>query len=329
MNNKGVSVIISTYNGKDRLAKTMEYLVNQKFTCPYEIILVDNASTDRTKKFVDNWWMDNQKKTINYHSYIQPKPGKTYAQELGYDKANYEYLLICDDDNWLANNYIQDAFEIMENNTTIGALGGWNEAEFEHKKPEWFDKYAKYFAVSKQGIESGDITFKKGCLYGAGMVIRKSHWLQLNELGFEPLLTCLRGNTLSSGEDTEYCYVLRLLGYKMWYDDRLYFKHYMPKARMSLKYVSRMRKAISKSNFVAKVYLDELSNKIVTRKKTLKKFYHDIKDAGLSNIRRRLFGSFEEKELAKEYFRNLYRLIFSYKAYKKNRESINKWLISK
>jgi len=323
---KGVSVIISTYNGKDRLAKTMEYLVNQKFTCPYEIILVDNASTDSTQKYVEHWWRKNEVDTIIFNSYFQPIPGKSYAQKLGYDKAKYEYLLVCDDDNWLVDTYIQNSFDVMESNIEIGALGGWCEAEFEEEKPEWFDSYAKYFAVSKQGTESGDITQKKGCLYGAGMVIRKSHWLQLNKLGFKPLLTCRKGNALSSGGDTEYSYVLRLLGYKMWYDERLYFKHYMPNGRMNLNYISRIRKAMSESNFVVHVYLDELAGKTVTRKNILKEFFRAIKLKLIKNVGYYILGNFEQKEMAKEYFRILNRLLFSFNDYKVNRSSIDKWL---
>lgn len=323
---KGISVVISTYNGKARLAKTMECLVNQKFTCPYEIILVDNASKDGTKDFVDDWCRENSIKTIHYSSFDQPIPGKSYAQELGYNKAKHEYLLVCDDDNWLVETYIQDSFDIMESNIEIGALGGWCEAEFEGEKPDWFDTYAKYFAVSKQGTESGDITNKKGCLYGAGMVIRKSHWVQLKELGFKPLLTCRKGNTLSSGGDTEYSYVLRLLGYKMWYDERLYFKHFMTKERMSLEYVSRIRKAMSASNFVLRVYKNELKKNTVFKKDFFNAMIFEVKKRFLKQAKRRIYGSFEDKEISKEYFRNLKRLFLSYDEYYKNKEILNNWL---
>lgn len=327
--NKGVSIILCTYNGKARLAKTLEHLVNQKHTCFTELILVDNASTDGTREFADSWWDKNGISSINYRSFLQAIPGKSYAQEMGYEKANYEYLLICDDDNWLASNYMQDAFKIMESNLQIGALGGWCEAVFEITKPAWYDEYARYYAVSKQGLESGDITYKKGCLYGAGMTIRKSQWIKLNKLGFVPLLTCRKGNSLSSGGDTEYSYVLRLLGYKMWYDERLYFKHYMPQERLNLRYISRIRKAMSASNFVVRVYVDELENRKVNRKWFLKSMVKMGRKDFIYNVRKRISGSFEEKEIAKEYFRTLYRLIFSYNYYSSNRATIKKWIPTK
>ena len=324
--NKGISIIICTYNGKALLVETLCHLRAQQLDVPCEIILVDNASTDGTKTSADTWWQEHGVGNIDYRSFVQPKPGKQYAQELGYEKATYEYLLVCDDDNWLCNTYVQNAFNIMESNQSIGALGGWCEAEFEAEKPEWFDQYAKFFAVSKQGAKSGDITNKKGCLYGAGMVLRKSHWLNLNRLGFEPLLTCRKGNTLSSGGDTEYCYALRLLGYKIWYDERLYFKHYMTKGRMSLDYVSRLRKAMTESNFVVSVYTDELSNKTVNQRTFYQRFLKEVRYKLKANSRKIFFGNFEEKQLAKIYFRNLKYMLFSFKTYSNNRTSIYKWL---
>lgn len=322
----GTSIIICTYNGKHRLAKTLEHLANQRFQCNAEIIFVDNASTDGTKAFADHWWKKNGNKLIGYRSYVQPISGKSYAQQMGYEKAKYEFLLICDDDNWLNPDYVQTAFEIMNSNEEIGALGGWCEAMFEKEKPNWFDTYARYYAVSKQGTKSGDITHKKGCLYGAGMVIRKSHWEYLNQLGFQPLLTCRKGDTLSSGGDTEYSYVLRLLGYKMWYDERLYFNHYMPEGRLNLGYVKRIKKAMSESNFVVSVYVDKLKNKEETQKTFHKKGKSLVRYHLKNNLKKWLLGNFEEKEQAKEYFRNLTRLIFSYNAYKKNMQSIDIWL---
>ncbi|MBZ9729743.1 glycosyltransferase family 2 protein [Salegentibacter sp. JZCK2] len=323
---KGVSIIICTYNGKPTLTKTLEHLTHQKFQCAVEIVLVDNASNDGTKTFADEWWNLHGTEKLGYRSYIQPIPGKSYAQELGYNKASYEYLLICDDDNWLSPHYVQTAFEIMNSYAEIGALGGWCEAKFEGKKPKWFDGYKKYFAVGKQSDISGDITKKKGCLYGAGMVIRKSHWVYLKELGFKPLLTCRKGDSLSSGGDTEYCYALRLLGYKIWYDDRLHFFHYMLARRVNLDYVSKVRKAISFSNFVCEAYLDELAGKENSVNTLNKKIKKELKNDVFRKTKNIIIGDFEAKEKSKEFFRRFYNLKFRQVEYIENRGSIKEWL---
>ena len=322
---KGISVIICTYNGKQLLPETLRHLSKQKFNIPYEIILVDNASTDGTKVFVDNWWSDNGNTAIEYNSYSQPIPGKSYAQEMGYAKAKYEYLLVCDDDNWLCDSYIQTAFDIMETDASIGALGGWCEAEFEAEKPVWFDKYSRFFAVSRQGDISGDITNKKGCLFGAGMIVRKSHWETLEQLGFEQQLSCRKGNSLSSGGDTEHSYALRLLGYKIWFDERLYFKHYMTSKRMTLNYVSRLRKAMVHSNFLLLPYHGFFNNNIETKKSLKHSAITQLKKQWKRKLYDLILGDFDKKEDAKTFFRMIKLKYFDGDLYENSKLSILKW----
>ncbi|SFN72246.1 Glycosyltransferase, GT2 family [Bizionia echini] len=312
----GVSIIVCTYNGKTRLAETLKHLVAQQLDVPCEVILVDNASTDGTKKFADGWWAENGRDSlIEYRSFIQPKPGKSYAQELGYKQALFNYLLICDDDNWLCDTYVQTAFDIMTANPNIGALGGWCDAVFEGTEPDWFKHYARVYAVGKQSRFSGDVTEAVGYLYGAGMVLRKTHWLALKQLGFEHLLSCRKGDSLSSGGDTEYCFALRLLGYSIWYDERLYFKHFMTAGRLNLSYLSRLRQAMAYSNFVILAYMDVVEN-IANRKHLYtKRLFKHLKQGFFKNIYRRLFGSYSQQEVSKTYFRKLYYLSFRYDEY--------------
>jgi glycosyltransferase involved in cell wall biosynthesis len=323
---KGVSITLCTYNGKKLLVETLEHIVSQKLEIPCELILVDNASTDGTRDFADQWWQVNGHPNIQYRSLEQPIPGKSYAQDLAYEKASYEYILVCDDDNWLDQNYIQLSYELMEANLEIGALGGYSEPVFENRRPEWFDHYKNYYAVGKQSNIDGDITEIEGCLYGAGMVIRKSHWLALRRLGFEHLLSCRKGNELSSGGDTEYCYALQLLGYKIWYDERLSFKHFMTSGRLNFNYLSRLRKAMAYSNFVIHTY--RCVSKGVRPSKT-----HDLKKKlnkkFLSNVFYYFFGNFNQKEVTKAYFRGLKLIIGSHAERMKHYDFIKSWVSNK
>src|SRR5690606_10885647 len=99
-----------------------------------------------------------------------------------------------------------------------------------------------------------------------------------------------------SGGDTEYCYALRLLGYKIWYDERLHFFHYMLAKRVNIEYVSRVRKAISYSNFVCFAYIDEILNKENNKETLWARIKKDLKNNPKNKIKNRLMGNFEEKE---------------------------------
>ncbi|RZK19240.1 MAG: glycosyltransferase, partial [Flavobacterium sp.] len=55
---KGVTIILCTFNGASRLPKTIEHLAKQAVVedIPWEIIVVDNGSTDNTSVIVTQEW---------------------------------------------------------------------------------------------------------------------------------------------------------------------------------------------------------------------------------------------------------------------------------
>ena len=77
------------------------------------------------------------------------------------------------------------------------------------------------------------------------------------------------------------------------------------------------------------VYKDKLNGHKKTKKTFRYKFRNAFKNKFLLNLKKRIFGTFEEKEQAKEFFRNLKRLFFAYDAYEANYNSIDKWLPKK
>ena len=98
----GVSVLICTYNGASRLIPTLKHLAQQVMPAgvPWEILLVDNNSTDDTSVHSVRLWAEGGApaplRVLN-----QPKAGKQFALEMAYDAARYEFMCIVDDDNWL------------------------------------------------------------------------------------------------------------------------------------------------------------------------------------------------------------------------------------
>ena len=79
-----------------------------------------------------------------------------------------------------------------------------------------------------------------GSVFGAGMVLRKSAWEELCKYGFKSSLTGRKGSVLSSGEDNEMCFGLRMANYKIVYDERLFFRHFMPASRIKWENLRKM-----------------------------------------------------------------------------------------
>jgi len=182
--------------------------------------------------------------------YVQPKPGKNHALELAYNEAKYSYMCIVDDDNWLAPDYVQNGFDILESHPEVGLLGGRTTGAFEVEPPAWFPQYQHYYAVGTPVLYDGDVPrpvddgpvvdFE---LWGAGLFVRRSIWEEMTKLNFESLLSGRKGKDLVAGEDHELCYVARLLGYTLWYSSSLSLVHFMTKARLTTKYRDQLLRA--------------------------------------------------------------------------------------
>ncbi len=185
----------------------------------------------------------------------EPKAGKEHALKRGLDVARYEAVAIVDDDNLLAPDYTQMAFEIMQANPEIGVLGACAEGFFEVPPPDWFKEVQAVYAIGPQnrGI-SGPYPDKDGFVYGAGSVVRRSAWLKLQAHGFHFLTQVKRGKILAGGEDIELGEALRLAGYKLWYDERLRFRHYMYRNRLTWEYLLRIGPGAPSALLISIVY---------------------------------------------------------------------------
>jgi glycosyltransferase involved in cell wall biosynthesis len=264
MKNDGISVVICCYNSSLRIIETLRYLSLQKFSSSlaWEIVLVDNASTDQTAEIALNYWRQLKLPTrltvIN-----EVKQGLSNARAKGVKASLYPIIVFCDDDTWLFENYLQTSFEVMQSDELIGAVGGEGIATSSDPLPAWFDKYKYYFACYPQGNSSGQLNDPSAFLFGAGLVTRKHLLEQVFSMG-NFLAIDRAGNKLSAGGDNELCYRLRLQGYKLWYHSSLKFYHFMPPQRLTYEYLHRLLDGISYSRMQLVLYDYVLTGKEVS-----------------------------------------------------------------
>jgi glycosyltransferase involved in cell wall biosynthesis len=279
---KGVSIIICCYNSASRLHDTLRHIFNQKVPdeIPWELIIVNNNSTDSTKEIAITEWGECNRKA-SFQLVDEPKPGLSYARKAGISAAKYTYSIFCDDDNWLDSEYVHIAYNVIVSNPSIGMLGGQSESVCEINEPEWFEEKKCYYAVGKQAGASCNVT-TRGYLWGASIVLRTEVLRSIYSAKINSLLTDRTGNDLSSGGDAEISKWFILLGYRLWYDERLLFKHYIPKERLTSDYFDNLMKGQEKSSAILlsykrylyyKEYLSNHSKILLLFKTLLKVFF--------------------------------------------------------
>lgn len=240
----GVSIIICTYNGSKRIKPALDAIEMQDVGFPIELVIVNNGSIDSTSELVISCL---QASKLDWKLVSEKTPGLVNARWKGISEARYEYLVFCDDDNYLATDYCQIGLEIFLKNPEIGIIGGVGIAGMTMKKPDWFENFSHTYAIGDLGKKSGIQTYLS-YHYGAGIFFRREVLLQLKNKGFKSVLTGRTKTVLSAGEDVELCYAVQLLGYKLYFEDRLRFVHRIENHRLDWQYYLKLKKGIS-SNF--------------------------------------------------------------------------------
>lgn len=251
MSGPGVSVVICTHNGGARLPAVLAHLAAQRAECEWEVVLVDNASTDGTAEIAAQHWPPH---CAPLRIVAEPRLGLSFARRRGLDAAAYPIVGFVDDDNWLAPDWVAIASQRMAELPDVGALGGYIEPATDVPLPEWFARYQQCYAIGPQADAAGPIGWERGYVWGAGLIVRRNGLRELFAAGFEPQLSGRSGAGLSAGDDGELCLALMLAGWKLWYEPRLRLKHYLPVHRLEWRYLKRMWAGFGRASVVLDIY---------------------------------------------------------------------------
>ena len=141
-----LSIVISAYNESKRIGKTIErineYLTQQPYR--YEIIIVDDGSSDDTNKIVQSFIKNSVHfRLVDY----APNRGKGYAVKTGMLTATGKYVLFTDADLSTPIEEVERFISIMESGNYHMVIGSRGLADSEILKHQpWFrEKMGKIF----------------------------------------------------------------------------------------------------------------------------------------------------------------------------------------
>lgn len=112
-----VSVIIVNYNTCQMTLECIESVFDKTSGIDFEVILVDNASTDGSKEYFGK---DNRIKYI----YSDENLGFGGANNLGYELSQGKYIFLLNSDTLIVNNAIKDFFDYAEKSDSEDACFG-------------------------------------------------------------------------------------------------------------------------------------------------------------------------------------------------------------
>mgnify|MGYP001794145774 CR=1 FL=1 len=129
------SVVITTYNRLDLLKRAINSVLNQTIEC--EVIVADDCSSDGTSEYVKNLSKELPKLQQQRLVYLCNRTNSGHAATVnaGVDRATGEWIKFLDDDDYLANNCLEEmqkAIALCQNAVVISCIAAQvNEFEVE------------------------------------------------------------------------------------------------------------------------------------------------------------------------------------------------------
>jgi glycosyltransferase involved in cell wall biosynthesis len=242
---RNVSVVICAHNSAGRIGPTLQALSRCNSDLGVEIILVDNNSSDDTAARAFEAWKACGNSRFKFSVVREPIAGLAYARRAGVFAASGDIIVFCDDDNWLARDYLAHAVRIMAD-PSVGAAGGCATPTKPERLPPWFYTFAWGFAVGVPLDSIGRVPdvpnteCEIDALWGAGLVVRRELIAFLYSLPYFPALAGRRGGALLSGEDLEISACVACAGYKLLFSTALQFQHDIAPERLELRYAKNL-----------------------------------------------------------------------------------------
>jgi glucosyl-dolichyl phosphate glucuronosyltransferase len=228
-----VSVVVCTYNRCQLLAKALDSIAQSKLpgAMSWEVVVVDNNSTDRTPETVRDL---DRRYPGRFRYLFERRQGKSYALNAGISQAQGVILAFADDDTTVEPTWLGRLVAALDDPAWSGA-GGPVILQWSCPRPSWLtteDPMSAPLVGFNPDRKAGEI--KEG-LYGGNMAFRRSMFdkfgLFRTDLGPSP-----DRNTPRPNEDTEF--VLRLLaaGERLYYEPSAVVFHPVPSNRLQKEY---------------------------------------------------------------------------------------------
>lgn len=203
-----LSVIVLNYNNKKVIFKNVDTLLYYKDRYNYQIVVVDNMSTDGSYETLKKDYSDKITLVRN------KKNGCSSGRNLGVKNATGKYILFLDSDEWILNKYWLDNYtDLIVNNNEIGAIGwgaGWfNKDGFAYNVVDSFEfKYMPPNIIARKDV---------GYLATCGFIMRKDLFNKVKgfDVKYDP--TCY--------EDTDLSLKIRHAGFGVYYSCHLGVGH--------------------------------------------------------------------------------------------------------
>lgn len=220
MRRSKISVVIPTYNSWRTLSGCIDSMLKQTLK-PFEVIVVDNASSDGTEKEIKKLIINHQPLTIKYFR-NRKNLGVTGGRNRGIKEASKksDYLFFFDHDMVADKKMLEELVKVAEMDEKIGIVTP--------KIYYWGDKRRIWSAGTGVNLWTGQVIFRGG--------VDEGQYDKIEEVQVAPAAMLVKRQVIkktkgfddkyfATFEDTDFCFRARLKGFKTYYAQKAVAYH--------------------------------------------------------------------------------------------------------
>lgn len=239
-----LSVILCTYNRDKYIYNVLRSIAQNDYPHDrYEIVLVNNNSTDNTEAECQRFQADYPDIPLNY--LIEANQGLSYARNCGITHARGSLLVYVDDDATVNPQYLRTYADFFQKNPDAVAAGGPILPVYETEEPSWMSHYTRQLITGRLYLSTHQREFPRGAFPGGGNACyRKSVF---DTVGLFNVELGRKGSSLIGAEEKDLFDKMTTNGMHFFYLPDAILYHIIPPHKLTNDYFQRLTYSIGLS----------------------------------------------------------------------------------
>lgn len=224
-----ITAVVCTHNNQNQLVNTLESLLVQSLPAErYEVIVVDNASSDDTEAVCATY--------PQFRCIHEDETGLSHARNAGIAAARSSLIAFIDDDAEADPLWLESILRVFQSNPDIWAAGGKVLPIWDAPRPDWLtEQHYRSLSLVEWGPEQRELKWPERVI-GTNCAFRKEVF---DSIGLFQTDLGRVGKVLLGNEDTEIQERIHANGKLVVYSPNAVVHHHVPAERMTREYLQR------------------------------------------------------------------------------------------
>ena len=239
-----ISLVICTYNRADILPRCLMAAYRQTLPAPeYEVVVVDNASTDHTRHLVQQLAAPAG---LSVQYVYHAVKGLSHARNAGARAASTPIVTYIDDDAIAAPDLLWHICRTFDAYPRAGCVGGRIDIRLPPALPKWYSSFFDgYYSKFDLGLkETTKVTQLGEYPFGANISFRAE---ALERIGYFNTALGRIGKDYSGGEEIDAVIRLAAKGYEVFYNPAASVQHVVLPSRIRWQHISKSARAAGRN----------------------------------------------------------------------------------